>query len=557
MFTKSHKSISVYILYFYLGVLFLMLPTTSIGQTKFWIEFTDKGNTSHILPQDILSPRAIANRVRQGISLDIHDYPVNTQYVQELKMIGITPIHTSKWINGISAYLNPSQIDMILQLPFVKRLQRVGGTYVADNEMAPISCDTLPFQGTFMHQLNMTGTDTLHMEGFTGKGVVIAVFDNGFLGVDQASGFQHLFENEQIIATWDYVEGDEDVYGPCSHCRHGTETLSAIAANDPEQIMGAAPDAEFILLKTENDSSETHQEEDNWVVAAEFADSLGAHIFSTSLGYFNGFTNGEVGYTLEDLDGNTAIITRAADIAASKGILVVNSAGNSGERGLVAPADGDSVIAVGAVNDCRQVAGFSSRGFSADGRIKPDVTTLGSRVYVINASDRVSRASGTSFSCPLISGLMACIIQAFPGANSSQMYDALIRAADRFEVPDREYGYGIPSSSHMRVFLGEILSNNEDLITPSKRFSLFPNPSSGTFFLTSFHTTSQSNLVFSLYSLEGRLVYKHQLSNVAPLVTKEISVNLPNGIYYYRINPLHTPSDVVQGKLVINTTFEP
>jgi subtilisin family serine protease len=230
--------------------------------------------------------------------------------------------------------------------------------------------------------------------------------------------------------------------------------FSILAASWPGRLTGSAPGASFILLRTENDSSETRQEEDNWVAAAEFADSLGADIFSTSLGYLS-FDSGDPGYGRSDLDGQTALITRAADLAAAKGILVVNSAGNEGARGLIAPADGDSVLAIGAVDACGELAAFSSRGPSADGRIKPDLVAMGEQTFFVATDGTVRRGNGTSYSCPLISGLAACLMQAHPQATAWQIAEALRRSADRFSSPGNSYGYGMPGGAEAFRLLAE------------------------------------------------------------------------------------------------------
>jgi len=545
----------------YLSIGLIMLiwfvtPLAVSGQSKYWITFTDKGDISQYTPEMILSPRALENRKRQGIGIDMYDYPVNSSYIQSLKLIGVKPVRISKWINGVTAYLKKDQLSLVSGLSFVRQLRPVGTTHVVSDENYTDPCDSIPFLNSYIQQLNMLGVDTLHQAGYTGKGVLIAVFDNGYFGVNATEGFRHLFDEEQIIATWDYVEGDEDVFGICSHCRHGTSVLSTLAAIIPEGITGTAPDADYILLRTENDSSETHQEEDNWVAAAEFADSLGAQIFSTSLGYRDGFTDGQKGYTIEDMDGNSTIITRAADIAASRGILVVNSAGNSGEGGIVAPADGDSVIAVGAVNICEEIAGFSSNGPSADGRIKPDVSALGQSVFVYRSNGTRSRANGTSFSCPLVSGLLACVVQAYPAATRTQVQDALIRSADRFANPDPLYGYGIPSAGMMQQLLGATLSSSKPEADIS-RFSLYPNPNSGTFFLTSFHQTYLGKIRLELFDTHGKKVFSDQTDGNNTVKKWEIQTFLPDGLYFYRLIPESYSVKATQGKMLINSTLEP
>jgi len=539
----------------HLGVWMLVfLPLSCLCQDTYWIFFTDKGDTTFYTPSDLLSEKALANRARLGISLDIRDFPVNERYLQELRTLGIRPKVASRWLNGVSAQLTNTQFDLLRNLPHIKAIRPVGKTFVAKgSETSLQNCDSIPFVNTYLQQLNMLGLDTLHEKGFRGEGVVIAVFDNGFFGVDQIEGFSHLFEENRILGTRDYVERDEDVYGSCNGCRHGTNVLSVLAGKVDSALIGTAPDASYILLRTENDSSETHQEEDNWVAAAKYADSLGAQVFSTSLGYFT-FDQGEGSYTQEDLDGNTAIITRAADIAASRGIIVVNSAGNSGVNGISAPADGDSVIAVGAVNACEEVTGFSSRGFRIDGRVKPDVVALGGNVFGLRTNGRVTRLSGTSFSCPVLSGMLGCIVQAYPTADYGAIYNALIRSSNYFDNPTPEFGYGIPSVGTMQSILDEqVITSTDPVLT--ERFKLFPNPNTGTFLLSSFHRKITQQIYLEILDARGRRVYHQLLPISISGKTWDISTSLPAGLYYYRVRPSDNTQFFAQGKLIITSSL--
>ncbi len=517
----------------------LFICSASWGQSRYWIRFTDKGDLLQSQAQVALSPRAIANRVRQGIALDASDYPVSARYLDQLQTLGIEVKRVSRWLNGVSAELNPTQRRQLEALPFVQHIQPVAWSAGISEQTGTQddNCPDISDTDTHLRQLSMVGLDDLHRSGYTGKGVLVAVFDNGFRGVDTLGAFRHLFLEGRILATKDYVDNDTDVFETCIHCRHGTNVFSILAAKLPGQLMGSAPDASYLLLRTENDYSETHQEEDNWIAAAEFADSMGAQVFTTSLGYF-AFDAGEGDYTNADLDGNTALITIAADMAADKGIVVVNSAGNEGTRGLVSPADGNGVIAVGAVDQCETLAAFSSRGPSADGRIKPDISAMGLHTFISLPDGRVVRGNGTSFSCPVVSGLAACLVQAAPQASRDQLYQALIESASQFNTPDNAYGYGIPNGAKaLELLTNQILTENayEDPFR-RKNIVLYPNPTSGWIYLAFEADFPDGPVLVEIIDIRGQIVREVE----GTIAVGEIPVFLPspiqNGFYTVRIS---------------------
>ncbi|MRR21042.1 hypothetical protein EG827_12755 [bacterium] len=310
----------------------------------------------------------------------------------------------------------------------------------------------------------------LHESGFNGRKVTIAVLDAGFDKADLIESLDHLTERGGITATRDFVSGSGNVY---AYHYHGTAVLSILAGDLPGIIRGTAPGADYILLRTEDDDTEYPVEEDYWAAGAEFADSAGADIITSSLGYFT-FDDPSMDYSFGDMDGNTAFITRAADIAASKGILVVNSAGNERNKEwlrIIAPSDGDSVLGVGAVRQDLTISDFSSAGFSSDRRVKPDVVAPGVLLPMQYEPGWWHRGSGTSFSCPVISGLSASLMQAVPEASPSEIINALHRSSDRFNNPDSLYGYGLPD------FL-KALGYLEDIYTfrPEEIMTAGPNP---------------------------------------------------------------------------------
>ncbi|MEM6270256.1 MAG: S8 family serine peptidase [Bacteroidota bacterium] len=489
-----------------------------MGMEKYWIFLTDKGDISAIQPQEILTQRALDRRAKHGVAVDFRDYPVHPAYREALAGTGAELRHPSKWFNAVSVWMDDATKEQVAALPFVREIKLIPKVIVDYDAPDPISYKIGYDAGSTAAQLDMIGLDQLHQNGYNGRGVLIAVMDNGFDELDQNPHLEHLISNNQLVATYDFVNDEVDVF---NQGNHGHWVLSILAGwyedpfNSEGNFYGSAHGADFILCHTEEDAAETNREEDNWVAAMEFADSLGADILSTSLGYRD--FDGGFDYGYAGLDGNTTIITRGADIAASRGIIVVNSAGNNGNGKLLAPADGDSVIAVGAVNSERIVAGFSSRGPAYDGRIKPDVCAMGTQTSFINKGGIFARGNGTSFSCPVISGFLACLLQAAPEKTNMELYDALIRSADRFDNPDEAYGYGIPSvKSAFKAVTGENIAGavtTESLV--ENGLQVFPNPAGDQFSLVVDNESTAYPAVFQIVDTRGKIVLERELT-VAP-----------------------------------------
>ena len=427
----------------------------SIGEQKHLLYFRDKSGTPFSVdaPDQFLSQRALDRRSRQNIAVTPRDLPVNPGYVSTLKQQGAKVLYTSRWFNAAVVSCTPEKLAELQALPFVRAsqsLNRVAGTVTgrsgvkaADSlEMVAAVPETKEY-GLSFHQSNMLGVPALHAAGYQGEGIAIAVFDAGFPGVNTASAFAHLQQNGQIKGTYDFVARKEDVYANSSH---GTSVLSTMAAYEPGVLIGTAYKADYYLFRTEDATSEHNIEEVNWLLAAEFADSAGVDVINSSLGYTS-FDAPSYSYTYEDLNGNTAIITRAADLAAATGILVVVSAGNEGNkpwRYVSAPADADSVLTVGAVDSLKNHAAFSSYGPTADSRIKPDVVAMGQQTYVLSPSGVLIRANGTSFSGPIIAGMVACMWQANPKLSNMQLLQLMRQMGSNASSPNNAIGYGIP-----------------------------------------------------------------------------------------------------------------
>jgi subtilisin family serine protease len=376
--------------------------------------------------------------------------------------------------------------------------------------------------------------------GLTGEGVLIAVIDGGFANADLIPSLDHLRNRNGVKGTYDFVNRNEFVY---DYNDHGTAVMSVLAGMIPGVIEGSAPGADYWLLRSEITESEYPVEEDLWTAAAEFADSIGADIISSSLGYCT-FDDPLMDYRFSDMDGDKAFVSRAADIAASLGILVVNSAGNERTTPwirIIAPADGDSVLAVGAVNGDRIIASFSSAGPSSDRQIKPDIVSQGVSIPVQVSPAMIARANGTSFSCPLIGGMCACIMQAVPQATNMEIISALQSASDRHFAPDSLYGFGIPDIEKTIVIL-----QDKHLSKPVSGIVVFPNPFRDELFIT--FSVIPQKLTVELFDQGGRLMMKREYSDFISrsLILDDLPVP-GKGVYFVR---LITPDEIYTHKII-------
>ena len=496
------------------------------------VYFRDKGANSinSYTPEDLLSARALNRRQKAGIHLDYRDIPVNQDYLNQISAEGFKLHCTSKWLNtALFKTKSAADTKTLLDLAFVSDVK-----IVKTPGKKSIFRDKLDFQikqadiPPFDRPLTMVNGYLLHNSGFDGKNILIAILDGGFENADQISSINDLRNRKGIKVTHDFVNGNGSVYNSSTH---GTAVLSVLSGKIDGEIEGTAPGADYLLLKTEDVESEFPCEEDFWAAGAEFADSSGADIISSSLGYFN-FDDPALNYKYSDLDGNTAFVTRAADAAASKGILVVNSAGNERNQlweRIIFPSDGDSVLAVGAVDGNRLISSFSSAGPSADGRIKPDNAAMGVSVTVQTSAVSVGRSNGTSFSCPVLSGMSACLMQAVPQALNNDIIEALHSSADRYNSPDSLYGYGIPD---MVIALAKL----QDLYVkvPDEETIASPNPTTGDFELI-FHQPPE-NLTVEIISMTGKTIFRKTFAGYAgrTLLITELQ-NRAQGVYFIRL----------------------
>jgi len=511
---------------------------------KYAVYFKDKANSPYSVnnPEQFLSQRAIERREKSGIKVTEADFPVNPAYIKQVTDLGLQYFAKANWSNYIIVGTNDDKVlDRINALPCVKQVVEI---YNRKNAKPDIFASVIEqmstakdikmvkgdnFQnlnvldyGNSFTQVNMLGIDYMHAKGFNGTGMVIAVLDGGFYKVNELGPFSSLRDNNQILGTWDFVTNDANVYEDITH---GMSVLSCIAGVKQGELIGTGPGAKFFLLRSEDAGSETVAEEYNWEAAAVWADSAGADIINSSLGYTQ-FDNGIGSHTYADMNGKNTVVTRAADMAASRGILVVNSAGNEGAGAwhyIGAPADGDSVLAVGAVNKDRKVAGFSSRGPTVDGRIKPNVCAVGEGTWLCNGAGNITPGNGTSFSGPLIAGAAACLWQANPTKTNMQILDAIQRSAHKYNAPDANYGYGIPNFGYANMILN---SQTADKYYKEQKLLVYPNPVKEDEIFMDFFAAADGSIEIRVADLNGKTVALNQ-QNVFKQTLNRLNVRFP------------------------------
>lgn len=381
------------------------------------------------------------------------DYPVCKDYVMDLQKDSLKVVSSSRWMNTV-VVSSPDTIiiNSIRQKPYVSKVELVWINPSKSNKISrknvvknkKFGVDSADYFGKATNQNSLIGLEPLHRNGFRGEGIRIAVLDGGFKNVDTI----HWFNKTKILSHKDCIYPPSSVF---SGHYHGTAVLSIMGVNEGQIFTGTAPDAEYCLLRTEDVLSEFPIEEDYWAAGAEYADSIGADIISSSLGY-NRFDSGVKSYSVNELDGKTAFVSKAASIAAKKGILVVNSAGNDGEtewKKISFPADADGILCVGSVGSSNKISSFSSIGPTSDARIKPDIVALGEGVNVVLGDGTLRSGSGTSYSAPIITGMAACLWQAFPDLKVSELIKTVLSNSDRYQLPDSLYGYGLPNAYKM------------------------------------------------------------------------------------------------------------
>jgi serine protease AprX len=509
------------------GVIILwMLSSAALAQTtnRYVVFFKDKNGTPYHVnqPQAFLSQKSLDRRSRLGIAVTAEDLPVTPSYVTQVKGQGTKTFFTSRWMNALLVESTSSVITAVAALPFVAGTQLVApGNRLLGGRVMTAASTSAEATNT---QLQMLGLDKMHTDGYNGEGIMISIFDAGFTGVNSSLPFQPIFSEGRLAMTRDFVTNSGNVY---QFDNHGTKVFSVISGQLQGSFTGGAMKANYLLFVTEDVATEYRIEEYNWLFAAEKADSAGTEVIQSSLGY-NTFDDSSMDYKISDLDGKTSVISKAAGWARDRGIIVVVSAGNQyGWQYVTVPADVDGILAVGAVNSSGVRTSFSSVGPTADGRLKPDVAALGQGVAVLLPDGSLSSADGTSLAAPLVTSLVAGLMQAYPSLKPSDLIQAIKLSASHSAHPDNLLGYGVPNYTAVRNYL-ESSQLTEDVY-------LFPNPATSVLKL-GFGTLPTGSVSLTVYDLQGR-----QLSS--PVITLDwlhnpvdISVtNLPAGMYMVRI----------------------
>ena len=467
----------------YLLSLFLIGFYSANAQTNRYMVFlSDKANSVFSLdqPEAFLSARAIARKNLHDVEIDLLDVPVSADYTQDIASLEVDVFFTSKWMNAVLIQTDSSTSLDVAARPYVDSVVFIAPgarlTYENTNYEWPEIFEEPNNQLESSElQLAMMNVHQMHEDGYRGEGMLIAVLDGGFLGANLFEPFKGVFNENRLIAAKDFVTNGGN---PFLYSGHGTSAWSTIAS-DYKDFIGTAPKADFILCVTEDVASEYRIEEYNWLIAAEYADSIGVDIITSSLGY-SSFSDAAMDYTYQDMDGQTAIITRASNLAIKKGILVITSAGNEGNdawRYVTAPADGVDNITVGSVKSDYSISPFSSQGPTADDRIKPDVVALGQGTMLLTSNGTISQANGTSFSAPLVAGYSAGIWQAHPEFTNLEVVQYIRKSGTRFDDPDNYFGYGIPiylaDEDSLSVTDTTLLSLSEFTLDSIK---IYPNP---------------------------------------------------------------------------------
>ena len=530
-------------------IIVLFFNLSAFSQEDAWVSFNAKPDAQTYFdnPLLMLSQRSLDRRTLQNIPLDYKDIPMYQPYIDQIAAIsGITIKAKSKWFNALHIRGTQADIQALSTLSFVDHLDfanrnlNVAGKTALLKTIIPVNKameTAVVFNyGNSDNQIQMLNGHLLHQQDYTGSGKIIAVMDGGFPGVDVAAPFARIRDNNQILGGYDYVSRNPNFYAGISH---GTMVLSTMGGFVDGQLVGTAPDASYYLFITEDGATETPLELSLWVEAAEEADKLGVDIITTSLGYTT-FDNPNYDFTYADMNGTTSYISKGVDIAFSRGMICVVSAGNSGSSSwhyISSPADAVNALAIGAVNASGNYASFSSQGPSFDQRVKPDVVAQGANPYVATTSGSITNgASGTSFSGPIIAGMVASFWQALPTKTNAEIMQLIIESASIYANPTVELGYGIPDFSLA-------LSNALTVQNFSKNeFLVYPNPFQNAVSISFPNDVENANLV--LYSSLGQIVLQKTVSR------KDIDLTLNtlrSGIYLYQIQ---TKNNSQTGKLI-------
>ena len=459
-----------------LGLVLFYLLTSGVALAQnfnYFVSFTDKNGSPYSVnqPEEFLSAKAIARRDNQQIVVFTEDLPVNPTYIQGLEAVGTISVReTSKWFNGAIIQAVAADAEAIKLLSYVSSVEFIAPDNVGGRIAKQLDVDSLSvFESDTLFQFDILGIPEMRADGYIGEDMLIAVMDGGFEGMPVIPAFTSLYNNSSVLMTYDFITRTTDVY---QYSDHGTKVMSLLAAEQTNpDYTGIVPNASYLLFVTEDVNFEYRLEEYRWLIAAEKADSAGTDVISSSLGYYI-FDDPSMDYMAADIDGLTSVITRAAQKASQKGILVVTSAGNLGFYNpwstVLFPGDIIDGLAVGSITADYSQSSFSPDGPTADGRLKPDVVALGTAAYVIDKSGNIVTKSGTSFSAPQVAGLAAGVWQAFPDISSTELLNAMRMSSSNSSQPDNFFGYGIPSYRALHNYLEAKASESW--------FAVYPNP---------------------------------------------------------------------------------
>lgn len=522
---------------------FILFATTASfstsAQDKYFVKFTDKDNSTYSIenPSAFLSERAISRRTKQGISITQEDLPVNSTYVQQVQNTGAIVDYNLKWFNGVVVTItNSNQLTSIQNLSFVSTTNKIYQSGVKGSKLTYEKCKAISPEkkvpstlelnyGNSSNQIKMMNGHILHNAGFLGEGIQIAVIDAGFWDVDSHQALDSLRTRSRILGTKDFINPNSNIYQEDSH---GMMVLSTMGGYIAGQLIGTAPRAKYWLIRTENASVEQIYEEYAWAAGAEFADSVGADIINTSLGYST-FDVESQNHPYSELDGSKTPITKAANIAASKGMVVVVSAGNEGNDDwyyISAPADSPNVLTVGAVDKYRNKAAFSSFGPTADGRIKPDVCAMGQAAVVASTTGLTGTNNGTSFSAPIMAGMVACLWQAKPTLTSTEIIQLVKTSSSNASSPNNSIGYGIPDFSTTVGVDSEIIG--------SDKISIFPNPFNNVIKLH-LPEIAEGLAEYSVISIIGKTIVKKEETVFNHYLEINLPTSTPTGNYIIKV----------------------
>ncbi|HEY3404822.1 MAG TPA: S8 family peptidase [Ohtaekwangia sp.] len=517
----------------FMVVLFMMAISALAQENRYVVFFKDKTGSPYSIsnPAEFLSQRSVNRRIQQGIAVNENDLPVNESYVNNVQGTGAEVYFRSRWMNALLIQCDQSLLESIQNLSCVERVEFVAPGYKLSNgrKRSSVKNKTTKASEVTDEQLAMIGLDVMQAEGLKGEGVSIGIFDSGFMGVNVTDPFSHARDEGHINLelSHDFVFNTDNVF---QYDEHGGAVFSIIAAYQPGTFTGGAYEADYQLYVTEDVSSEYRIEEYNWVFAAERADSAGVDIISSSLGYYN-FDDASMNYPKSAMDGKTTVVSRAAQWAADRGIIVICSAGNEGANSwqtITAPADARDVLAVGGVNSGLTRVNSSSKGPSADGRVKPDVMALGQSTSIILPSGNTGVATGTSLAAPLVTSLAAGLRQKFPELTSLVIIEAIRNSASQSTNPDAFLGYGIPNFSRVTKYIEQLEKNT---------FEVYPNPVvADSLIIKPYDPNQVSSCQMELVNSQGQIIQQKSLSFSTD--ARQFTVDMIScsaGLYFIRL----------------------